>query len=202
MVDHFVEMFQELYDDVDGLSSSRHNGSSKKKWGNKKRERAIGHAKLKRAYFTPPPARYPHDRFKRRFYKHRSLFTHIMIVVCEQDVHFTQGNDVANQSSLSKEHKCTSTIRMFGIAYNFLHNYCCMGGPTTYESIKMFCIVVRECFEFEYSRQPITCANILRQININKSIGWLGKFASLDCMHPKVKKMSYFSGMSICEQNE
>ena len=150
----------------------------------------------------PPPARYPHDRFKRRFYKHRSLFTHIMIVVCEQDVHFTQGNDVANQSSLSKEHKCTSTIRMFGIAYNFLHNYCCMGGPTTYESIKMFCIVVRECFEFEYSRQPITRANILRQININKSIGWLGKFASLDCMHPKVKKMSYFSCMSICEQNE
>ena len=57
MVDHFVEMFQELYDDVDGLSSSRHNGSSKKKWGNKKRERAIGHAKLKRAYFNPPPPR-------------------------------------------------------------------------------------------------------------------------------------------------
>lgn len=55
MVDQFVEMFQELYDDVDGLSSSCHNGSSKKKLGNKKRERVIGHAKLKRAYFTPPP---------------------------------------------------------------------------------------------------------------------------------------------------
>lgn len=137
---------------------------------------------------SPPPPRYPHDKFKRRFHMHRSLFTRIMIVVCEHNLHFTQGNEVVNQSSLSKEHKYTSSVRMFGIAYNVLHNYCCMGDPTIAKSMKMFCIVIRECFEFEYSRQPITCADILRQININKSIGWPGMCASLYCMHQKVQK--------------
>lgn len=74
-----------------------------------------------------------------------------------------------------------------GVASNFLDDYCCLGWSTVDKTIKMFCIYVREFFKGKILRQP-THFDILHQMSITEGRGWLGMFASLDCMHWRWKR--------------
>ena len=60
--------------------------------------------------------------------------------------------------------------------------YCRIGESTAMESMKRFCHAVRTEFGPHYLRQP-TRADFEARLRIDEARGFLGMFASLDCMH-------------------
>lgn len=71
---------------------------------------------------------------------------------------------------MENNHIATINTFGYGAAYEFLNDYCCMGGSTIDENMKRFCVAVRECFMSKYLIIP-SCADILHQMNINKGRG-------------------------------
>jgi hypothetical protein len=70
----------------------------------------------------------------------------------------------------------------YGQATHACDEYCKIGKNTSHECFKHFVRVIREVFEPKFLRQP-TQTNLDKQMRVNSIRGWLGMFASLDCMH-------------------
>ena len=70
----------------------------------------------------------------------------------------------------------------YGVAADATDEYCRLGESTAGEAMRCFVNAIRHCFEAEYLILS-TEADKKRQIEINTEGGFLGMFASLDCMH-------------------
>jgi hypothetical protein len=69
-----------------------------------------------------------------------------------------------------------------GILADATDEYCHTGESTAIEAMKHFTIAIRKCFEGTFLWTP-TRADFEKQVARNISSGFLGMFASLDCMH-------------------
>jgi hypothetical protein len=67
-----------------------------------------------------------------------------------------------------------------------IDEYCTLGESTTMEALKHFVTRVRTCFESTYLRQP-TRVDFMKQLVMNDVRGFLGMFASINCMHYQLK---------------
>jgi hypothetical protein len=74
----------------------------------------------------------------------------------------------------------------YGVSYDSTKEYLRLAESTAIKCLYMFVQAVRACFEYRYLRKP-TQSDILEQMDVNESRGWLGMFASLDCMYYKWK---------------
>jgi hypothetical protein len=84
----------------------------------------------------------------------------------------------------------------YRLVVNTIDEYCKLGENTTMESLKCFVVGVWGCIESTYLRQP-TRANLVKQLVINEARGFLGMFASTDCMHYQCKNLSCCMARSV-----
>jgi hypothetical protein len=170
-----------MENEIQGQTS--HGGSRPGKWANTDREREVGYERIMKDYFGEDPV-YPPHLFRRRFRMQRCLFLRIMHEVCAYDSYFVQKRNAAGVLGLSSVQKCTAALRMlaYGTSGDAMDEYCRLSEPIAMEAMTRFVVAIRACFEGRYLRQP-TREDILRQMGINEARGFLGMFASIDCMH-------------------
>ncbi len=104
--------------------------------------------------------------------------------VCAHDLYFLQKRNALSNIGLNSIQKCTSALHIlaYKITPNVVDECCQMEKNTIMEKMRRFVKVVKEIFETKYLRQP-TQDDIERQLKINEPQGFLGMFASLDCMY-------------------
>ena len=131
---------------------------------------------------------YGAEHFKKCYRMQSSLFQMIMDRVCECDDYFVQKHDACGLWGLSSIPKCTIALRMlaYEVTTNATDEYCQIGESTAMESMKHFCKAIRVHFGDHHLGQP-TREDFETQLSINAECGFLGIFASLDCMHYKWK---------------
>ena len=71
------------------------------------------------------------------------------------------------------------------VAYNTtrdaIDEYCKLSDSTAMEAMWRFVLAIKACFEATYLAE-LTYEDIVRQMDINEKRGFLGMFASIDCM--------------------
>ena len=165
------------------LFAATSRGSRLGKAPNIDRDRLTMHLRMMRDYFSPTPV-YGARSFRRRYRMRRSLFLSILEDVCRRDSYFVQRCDVTGVLGLSPHQKITSALRMlgYGLCVDATDEYCRTSEATAMESLKRFCVAIREEYEAHHLRQP-NQGDFERQFAINRDRGFPGMFASLDCMH-------------------
>ncbi len=92
---------------------------------------------------------------------HRGLFLNIMEAIVVHDSYFVHKRDATRLLSLSSIQKCTIAIKMlaYGMAVDYIDEYCKLNQSTAFECLKIFVKVIRACFESNYLKQQ-TLTNV------------------------------------------
>ena len=181
--DFFARVVMGGLDSDEELLPGIGRGSRVGKAPNTERDRHDMHQWMMRDYFSDMPV-YGARSFRRRYRMRRSLFLSILKAVCERDAYFVQKWDAAGLVGLSPHQKITAALRMlgYGVCADATDEYSCTSEATAMESMKRFCVAIRQEYEAHHLRQP-TQGDFERQFAINRERGFPGMFASLDCMH-------------------
>ena len=158
-------------------------GSRLRKASNIERYRHEMHERMMLDYFCDTPV-YGPGLFRHRYRMWRSLLLTIMERVTSCDSYFVQKKDAYGSLGLSPHQKITAALRMlcYGICADAIDEYYRTSETTTMKSLKRFCIAIRAEFEEYYLRQ-LTHVDFQKQLAINSDQGFLGMFASVDCMY-------------------
>jgi hypothetical protein len=169
------------------VDSATHGGSRPGRRCNIKRKRAEGYKNLWDDYFADEPIFGPAG-FRRRYRMRGALFVRIIDTIAAYDPYFIQTRDATSLLDLStiQKYTCAMWLLAYGVSYDSTEESLRLAESTTMKCLYRFVQAVRACFEYMYLRKP-TQSDILEQMDVNESRGWLGMFASLDYMHYKWK---------------
>lgn len=105
------------------------------------RERADGHAKLMKQYFSARPRYKKGETFKTRFRMSRRLFLRITDDLEREFDYFKQKPDARGTLGFSPIQKVTSAVRVLGYGYStdFNDDYLQMAQKTTRDTLEHFC---------------------------------------------------------------
>jgi hypothetical protein len=175
--------FQGVVDEEE--NPRRWRGSQPEKAWNIERFRHAMHQRMMQDYFCDTSV-YGPALFRRCYRMRRSLLLHI--IDRAHDLYFVQKCDACGFLGLSPHQKITSTLRMlcYGVCGDATDEYCRTSESTATESLKQFCLALWVEFEAHHLRQP-SRDDFLKQLVVKANRGFLGMFASLDCMHYKWK---------------
>jgi hypothetical protein len=134
LVGVFLDLLQESVDLVE--PRKQHGGSRPGRATNLSRDRAQGHDRIWKDYFSATPV-YGDKLFRHRYRIRKSLFLSIMDRVVAHDAYFVQRKDAAGVFSLSSIQKCTAALRIlaYGIAADAIDEYCRLGESTAMETV-------------------------------------------------------------------
>jgi hypothetical protein len=161
----------------------RRGGSRRGKRPNIARGIIEGHERLMKDHFVENPI-YDARMFCQRFRMSRHWFLRILESVQNYDSYFVQKLDATGQLGLNGWQKCTTTLRIlaYGITSDATNEYVQLALSASMLALKRFVQVIRVVYKNTYLRQP-TREDLKKQVAIDTERGWLGMFASLDCMH-------------------
>jgi hypothetical protein len=85
---------------------------------------------------------------------------------------------------LSSIQKCIVALHIlaYGVSLDATDEYCRLAKSTAMEAMKRYVKAIRAIFGGTYMRQS-THNDLVCQMDINAKQGFLGMFASIDCMH-------------------
>lgn len=121
--------------------------------------------------------------FQRRYQLPRKVFDRVYNKLPVTPL-FVRKRDALCTLGIHPLQRITASLLLmaYGVASDFVDEYCRLSGPSLMKSLKAFTRVVVEAFGAEYLRSP-TATNLERLLHINAARGFPGLVASIYFQH-------------------
>ncbi|KAE9166631.1 hypothetical protein PF002_g31064 [Phytophthora fragariae] len=179
----FGSFRQTAQESFEAKKRPKRGGSVPGKVPNKRRDFQARYHRMIEQYFAADPVYNARD-FRRRFRMNKRLFLRDLDGVLEIDRYFEQRPDCKGDLGIHPLMKVTAALRVLAYAdsADALDENLEMSKSVIYDSVKHFIDAVDRKFGSEYLRAP-TEEDLARLLEVNARRGFVGMWASIDCMH-------------------